>query len=172
MKNLETKAINQLLAILPNHPAIRIMHFCDGGEAFCLALKTMCQEREYEYQLNIVDADFYEKAQELYAQEGVCATKLVKWEQRRYASMARLYDFLFVTAFVPDEHEEAFIENVFHHIKSAGNIIIFLPKNEPKVLQRWWELLEEKYFVAINTIDIFEHYELLVAKKMHGWGGS
>jgi hypothetical protein len=33
-------------------------------------------------------------------------------------------------------------------------------------------LLEENNYVASNTIDdLFEHYDLLISKKMHGWGG-
>jgi len=40
-----------------------------------------------------------------------------------------------------------------------------------KVLDRWQQVLEENYFVATNTIDMFEEYEILISKKMHGWGG-
>ncbi len=33
-------------------------------------------------------------------------------------------------------------------------------------------LLEEHYYVASNTIDdLFENYDVLISKKMHGWGG-
>ena len=172
MKNLEQKAIEQLLSIIPDHPATRIMHFSDGGEALSDSIISLCKEREYEYQLNILDSAFQEKAEALYAQKGLCSTKLITWEQRRYASMARLYDFLFITATVPEEQRKMFIKNVFHHIKSAGNIILFLPKNEPKIIEDWWRILEDNLFVAMNTIDMFENYELLIAKKMHGWGGT
>jgi hypothetical protein len=172
MKNLEPEAITQLLNIIPDHPATRIMHFSEGGEPLCRAIKELCITREYEYQLNILKSDFQERAQEIFAEKGVCSTKLIKWEQRRYATMARLYDFLFITATVPDEQREMFIKNVFPHIKSAGNIILFLPKEKPHITEAWWRVLEDNLFVAMNTIDIFEHYEILIAKKMHGWGGT
>ena len=172
MKTLEPNAIEQLLTIIPDHPAIRIMHFSDGGEPLCDAIKSFCKTREYEYQLNTLNDDFQARAKELYAEKGVCSTKQIKWEQRRYAIMARLYDFLFVTTTVPEEKREMFIKNVFSDIKNAGNIILFLPKNDPKTTEVWWQLLDENLFVAINTIDMFENYEILIAKKMHGWGGT
>ena len=172
MKKLEQKSVYQLLAIIPNHPATRIMHFSDGGKPFCYAIKSFCKERTYEYQLNISNENFLNEIKEEYSVKGLSSTKLIQWDQRRYASMARLYDFLFITVDVPQEYREPFIKNVFHHIKSAGNIILFLPKNDRQIVQEWWEILEENLFVAMNTIDMFENYEILIAKKMHGWGGT
>ena len=169
MKNLEHKAIEQLLTIIPDHPANAIMQFSDGGEALPSAIKTLCKERGYDFQFNILDADFYEKVATNYTEKDVCITKLVKWEQRRYASMARLYYTIFVTATVPDDKREAFIDNVLHHIKTAGHIVLLLPKNDHHILDTWWRLLEEKSFVSMSTIDISEKYEVLAAKKMHGW---
>jgi hypothetical protein len=34
-----------------------------------------------------------------------------------------------------------------------------------------WQILEENFFVAINSIELSSDYNLLIAKKMHGWGG-
>jgi len=34
-----------------------------------------------------------------------------------------------------------------------------------------WQTLEDNFFVAINSIELSDDYNLLIAKKMHGWGG-
>ena len=95
----------------------------------------------------------------------------MKFEQRRYVSMAKQYDYIFVSATVPDKLQEQFAKTIHSHIKNAGNIILFLPKNDLMILDGWQQTFVDNYFVATNTIDIFENYEILISKKMHGWGG-
>lgn len=171
MKNLEKKPIEQLLSIIPNHPATRIMHISEGGKAFCDAIKKFVKVYDFEYLLNITDAQFYEEMHKTYDDEECCKVKKITLEQRRYVMMAKQYDFLFVTTTIPNELIDEFIKRVYGHIKSAGNIILFLPKNNLENNEKWRASLEEHFFVAINTIDLFEHYEIMIAKKMHGWGG-
>ncbi len=169
MKNLEPQAIEQLLTIIPDHPANSIMLFSDGGETLPTAMKALCKEKEYFLQFNILDPNFYEKVVENYNEEDLCVTKLVKWEQRRYASVARLYYTIFVSATVPEEKEQQFVDNVIHHIKTAGHIVFLLPKGDKNAIDRWWQILESKSFVSISTIDVSQEYEILAARKMHGW---
>lgn len=170
MKNLEPKAIEQLLSIIPDHPASSLMEFSNGDEALSTAIKNVCKERGYTYQLNFVDEKLYEKNQALFEEEGLCSVKRIKWEQRRYASMALQYYVVFVSAMVPDKHKENFLSNVLHHIKTSGHIVFFLPKNDYKAVDDLWRLLEEKLFVSISNLDVSQHYEILIAKRMHGWG--
>ncbi|MBU1668269.1 hypothetical protein KKC13_07595 [bacterium] len=170
MKNLEPNAIEQLLTIIPDHPANSLMEFSDGDEAFSTAIKNVCKERAYKYQLNFVDEELYKKSQPLFAEEGLCSVKLIKWGQRRYASMALQYYVVFVSATVPDEKKEEFLSNVLHHIKTSGHIVLLLPKNDRKIVDDWWVLLEEKLFVSISTLDVSDNCEILIARRMHGWG--
>jgi len=172
MKNLETQSIQQLLDIIPNHPGLRLSQFSDGGETFSTALSNLCLIHEHEYQLNVLDEEFYEKSLKLYGDKPLSSIKRIKWEQRRYASPAKQYDFLFVTATVPQTHRQLFAKTIHSHIKSAGHLILFLEKNNQQNSDEWYGFLEEYLFVAINTIDIFKEYEILIAKKMHGWGGK
>ena len=171
MKNLETKRIEQLLEIIPNHPAIRVMQIANSGLQLCDEIANFVQKREYEFLLNITDDTFYEEIKDRYSSNRACRVKKLKLQQRRYVSMAKMYDYIFVTAPIPNELQEQFTKTVHTHIKNAGNIIIFLPKNDLKVLDNWRQTLEDNYFVATNTIDIFDKYEILISKKMHGWGG-
>ena len=171
MKNLEAQAIPQLLSIIPNHPATAVIQFTDKADAVSLALKELAIEKGYEIVLNISNPDNLENSKKL-AMPKVCTVKGIKWEQRRYASVGTLYYDVFVTAFVPDDKKEQFLENVLHHIKTAGHIIFFLPKNDTSMLDSWWQMLEDKSLVSISTLDISENYEILIGKKMHGWDSS
>jgi len=170
MKNLELKKIEQLLSIIPDHPAIQIMHITQSGRELSDALATLVRQKEYTLLLNITEDNAYEEIKEHY-QDNVSSVKKMKFEQRRYASMAKMFDYVFVTATVPDEVQNQFAKTIHGHIKNAGHIILFLEKSNLKVLDRWRQILEENYFVASNTIDLFDEYEILISKKMHGWGG-
>ncbi len=172
MKHLEEESINQLLGIIPAYPATRIMHISDGGEQLYYALRALSLEEEYEYLLAITNEDFYEALKRVHRPSPLQLIKKISLDQKNYAPMVKQYDFLFVSAEIPLEFENKFVKKVHGHIKSSGNIILFLPKNDPELIQRWYAHLEEHLYVAMNTIDLFEHYEILIAKKMHGWGGK
>jgi hypothetical protein len=169
MKNLELKKIEQLLSIIPDHPALRIMYITDGNTQLTDALFKLIQNKEYELLLNVVTDD-YEEIKEKYTHKEVTVKKIT-FEQRRYASMAKTYDYVFVSATVPETLQNQFAKTIHTHIKNAGNIILFLEKDNLKLLDSWRQVLEENYFVASNTIDLFDEYEVLSSKKMHGWGG-
>ena len=169
MKNLELKKIEQLLSIVPNHPALRIMHITDGDSQLTDALFKLIQNKEYELLLNVITDD-HEDIKEKYRHKEVTVKKIT-FEQRRYASMAKTYDYVFVSATVPETLQNQFAKTIHTHIRNAGNIILFLEKDNLKLLDSWRQVLEENYFVASNTIDLFDEYEVLSSKKMHGWGG-
>jgi len=170
MKQLEKKAIEQLLSIIPNHPAQRIMQISSGGKELTDNILELVKKEDYEFLLTITDENFYNSIKEKYDNESHCSVKLIKFENRRYVSMAKMYDYIFVTAEVPNESSNEFSKKIHSHIKNAGNLILFLPKNDLKTLDSWREILTENLFVAINNIDMFKNYEILIAKKMHGWG--
>jgi len=56
-------------------------------------------------------------------------------------------------------------------LKNATEIIIITNKND-NFISKAYELLETQDFRATNKIDIFEDYDLVVAKKMHMWGAG
>ena len=172
MKSIENKSITQLLTIIPEHPAMRIMQISDGGEPLYRRLQSFCLAQEYEYLNNVIDNAFYESIKEESNSEALSFVKKITLEQRVYASMSKQYDFIFVSATIPEAFENEFAKKIHRYIKNAGNLILFLPKGEGLTLQRWYAHLEEHLFVAINSIDMFENYEILIAKKMHGWGGK
>jgi hypothetical protein len=171
MNKLNPESIEQLFSIIPNHPALSLMQFTDQIDDIAIALKEFSKKNDYELLLNISNNENLEKAKIL-EETPICKVKSIKWQQRRYASMGTLFYNVFVTTLVPNEHKEAFLENVLHHIKTAGHILFFLPKGNRDLLDTWWEMLEEKSLVSISTLDISEKYEILIGKKMHGWDSS
>jgi hypothetical protein len=170
MKYLENESIEKLLGIIPEHPATRIMQISKSEDRLYPAIKKFCLMREYEYLMNVIDIDYYEQIRPLANHDQLHTIKKMTLDQRVYASMSKQYDFIFVTADIPLAFENRFAQKIHRYIKNSGNIILFLAKEDRDALRRWYQHLEEHLFVAISTIDIFENYELLIAKKMHGWG--
>jgi len=173
MKKLKSNEIKQLLEILSEHPRLRIAHFSDGGEEFIQTLNDLSVERGYEYQLHTLNDELYQNVNKNYTMNEISLIRRIKWTQRRYASPALQYDLLFVTATVPEDYRETFAKNIYSHIKSAGEIILFIEKGNHQNADEWRIFFEEYLFVAINIeTDMFENYDIFIARKMHGWGGK
>lgn len=171
MKQLEEERIDQLLGIINLYPAIRIMHFSDSGHLLSKKISRLCEENDYEYQLNCTSDVFYQKSTLKYSDSHNVKVKLINLEQPRYAIQAKMYDYLFVTSDIPDEEKPSFLKKTYGVIKNAGNIVIFVPREDDSKIQLWSQLLEDNNFVATNTLDIFSNFDVIISKKMHGWGG-
>ncbi len=172
MKNIERDKLKKLLEIISDSPALRIAHFSQSGEMMTEVLNDFCQKREYEYQINCTSPSFFDAMSLKYKEtEG---TKPINFnlQRPRYMLQGKLYDYLFVTSTIEEAMRSDFLKRAHGIIKNAGNILIFLPKDSYEERYHWITLLEEHYYVASNTIDdLFENYDLLISKKMHGWGG-
>ncbi len=171
MKQLEEERIDQLLGIITLYPAIRIMHFSDGSQLLTQKINTLCEQHDYDYQLNCTTDACYEEMEQRYSNADMIKIKRFDLNRPRYAIQAKLYDYLFVTAQIPDEEKLSFLKKTYSVIKNAGHILIFLSRDDLHQNHIWSELLLENNFVASNTLDIFMHYDVIIAKKMHGWGG-
>ena len=172
MKNIEQDKLEKLLEIITPYPALRIAHFTDSGEMMTEVLSDFCQNREYEYQINCTDNTFFDFMTNKY--KNIESVKTIKFslERPRYMIQGKMYEYIFVTPTITEEMRSDFIKKVHAVIKNSGNILIFLPKGSYEERYSWVELLEEHYYVASNTIDdLFENYDVLISKKMHGWGG-
>jgi len=171
MKNLEKDQVKILLDIIGSNPSLQIAHFAQSGETLTEMLNDYCQTRDYLYQINAVEADFYEKMSERFGNTDTTVVKRFPLEQRSYMMQGRQYDFLFVTAVIEEEMRSDFLKRSHQIIRNAGNIIIFIPKGELDERYSWAALLEEHNYVATSTIsDMFTYYDVIISKKMHGWG--
>jgi len=172
MKPIEKNKLKQLLTIIPDHPMVRILHFADSGETIPSLLSDLAINKSYEYQINCLDERFFTLIQQRFANTKAVKPVIFSLSRPRYMIQGKLYDYLFVTAPIPKEMRKVFLQRAHPVIKNGGNILLFLPKGDHTQRFEWMRLLEENYYVASNTIDdLFEHYDLLISKKMHGWGG-
>lgn len=176
MKKLTDKTIEDIVNIILPYPATRVMQISDGQSQFNDEIKLtnrlfdLIQEREYGFQLNLINNDKLEEYKELFSISGVSTVRPLHPKQPRYGMQGKFYDYLYVTASVEEEMLEEFIKKVYEVIKSGGIIIAFTQK-DLQTYDKWFNLLQDNFFVAINTIDISEDFHIITAKKMHGWGG-
>jgi len=172
MKNIEKDKLKKLLEIIADAPALRIAHFSESGEMMTEILSDFCQKKGYEYQINCTNSSFFETMSDKF--KDINAVKPIKFtlERPRYMIQGKIYEYLFVTTVIEEKMRSDFLKKAHGIIKNAGNILIFLPKGSYEERYSWMALLEEHYYVASNTIDdLFENYDVLISKKMHGWGG-
>jgi len=168
---LEEEKIDQLLGIVNLYPSIAIAHFSEGSDLLSEKIYQLCKTHDYEYRLNCTTEVCYKKASDKYASSDLIKIKHFDLNRPRYMIQAKSYDYLFVSSSIPDGEKASFLRKSYAIIKNAGLIIIFVPKKNLSEQYLWTELLQEHNFVATNTIDIFTEYDVIISKKMHGWGG-
>ncbi len=67
--------------------------------------------------------------------------------------------------------QEKFINSVYHALENSAFIILIEEKTKSD-LSMMMELLDKCNFRAVNSIDIFQNYNLVMAKKLHMWGAG
>ncbi len=172
MKNIEKDKLEKLLEIIPDSPALRIAHFSESGEMMTEIISNFCRKKEYEYQINCTNTSFFETISDNFKEIKEVKTLKFTIERPKYMIQGKIYEYLFVTTVIEKKMRSDFLKRAHGIIKNAGHILIFLPKGSYEERYDWMALLEEHYYVASNTIDdLFENYDVLISKKMHGWGG-
>lgn len=171
MRRLEQDKVEQLLQLIQNKPAQRIVHFSDGSHTLTKSLSNLCKKHNSEYYLNCTKEVFFDKAVTKYANQSHMHIAKFNLLRPRYKMQAIEYDYLFVTLDFTKEDRETFLKKCYPIIKTGGNIIIFIPNSDYSQRDEWRTILEEQYYVSTNIIDdLFEHYDVIVSKRMHGWG--
>lgn len=171
MKPVELDKLEQLLPIIGPYPSTSVAHFSDMNIEVSHAIHTFCRQKNYTYQLNCTDHSFYADAVKSFT--GNSDIRIIDFglDRPRYLIQGKTYEYIFVTVDLPDDQRDDFLKKTHEILRNAGNILLFLPKMTDAQRYQWEKLLEENYYVATNTInDLFESYDLLISKKMHGWG--
>ncbi len=157
-----------LLNIIPDHPALRIMHFAAQPDGLSDALGDLTRAREYEYLLLTFDADTTEAFVHRFAHMPHVKIKTVSPVQKRFHIQAKLYDYVFVSLSIEDK--ALFAQTIHSAIKNGG--IVFVVTHDPHTdTEPWRRAFEEHFFVAFNRFELSEGLHIISAKKMHGWGG-
>jgi len=171
MKNLEKDKLKTLLEIIGSNPSLQIAHFTQGGDILTDMLSSYCKTRDYLYQINTLDSLLYDKIHDKYKNIDTTTVKEFSLDRKSYMMQGKQYDFIFITIDINDDFREEFLKRIHKIIRNAGNILIFIPKENKTKEYRWIELLEETNYVATSYIDdLFEYYDVIISKKMHGWG--
>ena len=170
MKYLEKEKLKTLLSIIKESPSLDIAHFTDHDNLLVKILNAFCTQKNYRYQLNILGKSIEESMCQKY-QSDTTKVRLFQLQRKSYLIQAKQYDFVFVTATIGLDRESDFLKRLHQIIRNAGNLIIFIKKEDYTLRYRWIELLEEHNYVATSTIDnLCNNYDIVITKKMHGWG--
>jgi hypothetical protein len=157
-----------LLEIIPDHPAMRIMHFAARPDKLSDALGDLTRTREYEYRLLAFDADTADALSQRYAHMPHIKTKTVSPAQKRFHIQAKLYDYIFVSCAIEDK---AHFAKAIHSAIKNGGIILIITSDPHTDTEPWRLAFEEHFFVAFNRFELADGLHVISAKKMHGWGG-
>ena len=154
------KNFKLLFDIVPPHPGQNIAIIEDSQDNFLLSLKEFCQK---------IDATLHIKS--LGKREAIntdiLKIKTFSFEQSRYNTFSVNYDFLFLCVDISEREDmESIFKKIYRVMKNAGNIFLFVKKDE---VRRYFELLEDTNYVALNNIEFNEKLDIVIAKKMHGW---
>ncbi|MCH9814673.1 MAG: hypothetical protein K0U47_12115 [Epsilonproteobacteria bacterium] len=161
----------QLLSIIPEHPMTRLYHLSNGSLAFCQKLATFCKLKDYDYDLRLLDEksvlDAQKRLQELPIRFSI---NLLNLRQQRYNRQSKEYDFVFVTIDLSQvENLTLLFKKLYYVVKSGGNLLLFVQKDRDNI-SALKALLEKHLYVAVNHLDLAENYDVISAKRMHGWG--
>jgi phospholipid N-methyltransferase len=171
MKNLEPSQVKQLLEIIQSKPGQRLVHFTDNEEILCKSLHQFSQENDNNYYLYCTEKSFYEHAKEAYNDQSHIRVVNFNTQRPRYMIQGIEYDYLITNLDFTQEDKSTFLEKCYPIIRTGGNIIIIIPNSHSNERDEWQVVLEEQYYVSVNIIDnIFDDYDVIVAKRMHGWG--
>lgn len=98
-----------------------------------------------------------------------CGEKSI--EAKFVTTYKKLIDREFEIAIVLNITDFKIYKDCYHSLENSGNIIIVLDKSKFDP-QKAFEILEEVDYRAPNSIDIFEDFYVITAKKMHMWGNG
>jgi hypothetical protein len=171
MKPIELDKLKTLLEIVGPYPATSVVHFSDSNLDLSRTIYEYCHKKSYSYQVNVTDKTFFERLKDAFSgQEGIHIFNF-SLNRPKYLIQGKTYEYLFVTINIPEDQRGAFLRKTHEILRNAGNILLFVPNGDFKEHGDWAKLLEENYYVATNTInDLFENYDVIISKKMHGWG--
>jgi hypothetical protein len=171
MKNVPTPQVKQLLEVIQSKPGQRIVHFADAPEFLSKHLSDLCKENESTYYIYCANETFFASTSLAFSEYAHIKVLNFKLARPRYLMQAIEFDYLIVTLDFQNQDKDAFLKKCYDIVRTGGNIIIVIPNASYDARDEWTESLTEQSYVSISIIeDIFEKYDVIVAKRMHGWG--
>ncbi len=150
--------IEPLFTLIPNYPGSYIAIIED--ENFD------CVDRLAKY-AKTIDATLHVKSISNKNYDKALQVDKFSLEQKRYNTHAVQYDFIFLCANVQSREDLEQIANKLYRVmKNAGHLFLLYEKKSEENLTT---ILQKSNFVALNTITLSDTYDIISAKKMHGW---
>ena len=173
MKYLEEDKLKQLLQIIQDKPAQRIVHFAEEDHTLIKILDNFCEKQKNDYYLHCITKSFYDDA--IIKNKNKIHMQITHFNLKRSSYMFQgiEFDYLITTLDFFKADKNLFLQKCYPIIRTGGNIIIFIPKTNYVQRDEWQAILEEQYYVSTNIIDdLFNDYDIIVSKRMHGWGNK
>jgi len=93
-------------------------------------------------------------------------------EQKNFRLKNRNYEYAIVSNCLnKTEYTDRFITSIYHSLENSAFIITLQEKGTMDV-NEMIDILDRNHFRAVNDINIFEKYHLVMAKKLHMWGAG
>lgn len=171
MKTLDPKQAKELLEIIQSKPGQRIVHFSHAENELIPILYQVSQANDSNYYLYCTEKTFYDRAKEAYKNARHIRVVNFNTARPRYMMQGIEYDYIIATLDFKEEDKATFLEKCYPIIRTGGNIIFLVPNTRTHIRDEWQGILEEQYYVSVNIIDnIFDDFDVIVARRMHGWG--
>ncbi|MEA1914069.1 MAG: hypothetical protein U9N30_02020 [Campylobacterota bacterium] len=87
----------------------------------------------------------------------------------KFPSKSRDYEYAVLSDVLQHcPYPDKMLKLIYRSLENSAFIIVLCDKKDIEV-QEIIDLLDQCNFLAVNDIDLFEKYHLVVAKKMHMW---
>ena len=148
--NFKQKELKEFSSLLEDAPALCLLNISNGVNPFLSILEDKISKNDGTIEsrdLNNISCDKF-----------------------RLKSREFEYCILFDTISLCEDKEK-FIKTCYHSLENSAFIIIIEPKSSNNISEVI-ELLDLCEFRVANNIDIFDDYNLIMAKKLHMWGNG
>ena len=137
-------------SLFDNSPNIAILNVNKGCEEISQELSSIVKDCNGEFTLKQFD----------------------EIDPERFRLKDRNFEYAVISNCLNDINDkDRFISGVYHSLENSAFIILIEPKGNSDI-SSMIELLDKNNFRAANDINIFEKYNLVMAKKLHMWGAG
>jgi len=169
MLRLPPQEAEQLTYLIsPHYPYQRIMLITDGGTNLHETLHDFTAQKGFELEIRTVGSEI-----NLPNPHPECKILPMRLDAPRYNRHAKQYENIFV-ALKPTQWEtqaKEVLPKLHAAVKNAGTLALLI-RRDALILRRIDALLEEADYVAVGHVEIFEAFDVVTAKKLHGWGSK
>ena len=150
VSKFNTKEIEQFTSLLEDAPALCLLNISNGVNPLLDIL---------ESKISLNDGTMVSK-------------ELSEISCDRFRLRTREFEYCILFDIINNCNDnDKFIKACYHSLENSAFIIIVEPKTANNISQII-ELLDVCEFRVGNNIDIFEDYNLIMAKKLHMWGNG